>query len=93
MDLGLDRKVIVVTGGSKGIGSGIVEVLSQEGAFPIIVGRDQKKILQVVSHYSKKGTQVGYAFAELTDPKQCEQAVKKLLKNLEQFTAWSTTQV
>ena len=54
MDLGLDRKVIVVTGGSKGIGSGIVEVLSQEGAFPIIVGRDQKKILQVVSDYSKK---------------------------------------
>lgn len=80
MDLGLDRKVIVVTGGSKGIGSGIVEVLSQEGAFPIIVGRDQKKILQVVSHYSKKGTQVGYAFAELTDPKQCEQAVKKITK-------------
>jgi L-fucose dehydrogenase len=78
MDLGLDRKVIVVTGGSKGIGSGIVEVLSQEGAFPIIVGRDQKKILQVVSDYSKKGTQVGYAFAELTDPKQCEQAVKKI---------------
>jgi NAD(P)-dependent dehydrogenase (short-subunit alcohol dehydrogenase family) len=62
MDLGLDRKVIVVTGGSKGIGSGIVEVLSQEGAFPIIVGRDQKKILQVVSDYSKKRTQLGYAF-------------------------------
>ena len=80
MDLGLDRKVIVVTGGSKGIGSGIVEVLSQEGAFPIIVGRDQKKILQVVSHYSKKGTQVGYAFAELTDPKKCGQAVKKISK-------------
>lgn len=80
MDLGLDRKVIVVTGGSKGIGSGIVEVLSQEGAFPIIVGRDQKKILQVVSDYSKKGTQVGYAFAELTDPKQCEQAVEKISK-------------
>jgi L-fucose dehydrogenase len=80
MDLGLDRKVIVVTGGSKGIGSGIVEVLSQEGALPIIVGRDQKKILQVVSDYSKKGTQVGYAFAELTDPKQCEQAVKKIIK-------------
>jgi len=80
MDLGLDRKVIVVTGGSKGIGSGIVEVLSQEGALPIIVGRDQKKILQVVSDYSKKGTQVGYAFAELTDAKQCEQAVKKITK-------------
>ena len=38
MDLGLKNKVIVVTGGSKGIGGGIVSLLAKEGAIPIILG-------------------------------------------------------
>ena len=48
MDLGLKGKIIIVTGGSKGIGSGIVSVLLEEGAIPIIVGRDKKTIMPFV---------------------------------------------
>ena len=36
MDLGLKDKIIIVTGGSKGIGKGIVSLLAEEGAFPVI---------------------------------------------------------
>lgn len=39
MDLQLKDKVIVVTGGGSGIGAGIVEVLAEEGAKPVIVAR------------------------------------------------------
>ena len=74
MDLGLKGKIIIVTGGSKGIGSGIVSVLSEEGAIPIIVGRDKDTILSAVNKYRERNYQVGYAFAELTDPMQCERA-------------------
>jgi L-fucose dehydrogenase len=81
MDLGLEKKVILVTGGSKGIGSGIVAVLAQEGALPVIVGRDRKGIQKAVKTYADVGVEVGHAFAELTDPKQCEQAVSKILKH------------
>lgn len=35
-------KVIIVTGGAKGIGEGIVKVLAKEGAIPVIVGRNQE---------------------------------------------------
>ena len=55
MDLGLDKKIIIVTGGSKGIGSGIVSILAEEGAIPIIIGRNQNSILKSVSNYRKKG--------------------------------------
>ena len=85
MDLGLKGKIIVVTGGSKGIGSGIVSVLSEEGAIPVIVGRDKDTILSAVNKYRERNYQVGYAFAELTDPKQCEQAVKKIIHDFEKI--------
>ena len=81
MDLGLKGKIIIVTGGSKGIGSGIVSVLLEEGAIPIIVGRDKKTIISVVNKYKERNHEVGFAFAELTDPKQCEQAVKKIIND------------
>ena len=41
MNLNLKDKVIIVTGGAKGIGEGIVKVLSAEGAIPVIVGRNE----------------------------------------------------
>ena len=46
MDLGLKNKVIVVTGGSKGIGGGIVCLLANEGAIPVILGRNKESIFK-----------------------------------------------
>ena len=62
MNLELENKVIIVSGGSKGIGSGIVSILAQEGALPIIVGRTQKDVLKAVKQHEQDGLQVGYAF-------------------------------
>lgn len=43
MDLKLQDKVFVVTGGASGIGEGISRALVAEGAIPIIVGRNEAK--------------------------------------------------
>ena len=40
MDLQLKDKVIIVTGGAKGIGAAIVHACAAEGAIPVIVDRD-----------------------------------------------------
>lgn len=39
MDLQLNKKVVLITGGGKGIGSGITLELAKEGAIPIILSR------------------------------------------------------
>lgn len=80
MDLKLKNKVIVVTGGSKGIGGGIVSLLAREGAIPVIIGRNRESIHNAIANYTKEGFEVGHAFAELTDPKQCEQAVESIIQ-------------
>jgi L-fucose dehydrogenase len=79
MDLGLKDKVIIVTGGSKGIGGGISSLLAAEGAIPVLVGRDQESILDAVKTIRDKNQKASYAFAELTLPEDCKTVVEKVV--------------
>jgi NAD(P)-dependent dehydrogenase (short-subunit alcohol dehydrogenase family) len=76
MDLLLTDKVIIVTGGAKGIGEGIVEVLAREGAIPVIVGRSEEDNQKALDKIGGKGLQV---VAELTRPEDCQRAVEAVL--------------
>jgi L-fucose dehydrogenase len=76
MDLLLTDKVIIVTGGAKGIGEGIVEVLAREGAIPVIVGRSEEDNRKALDKIGGKGLQV---VAELTRPEDCQRAVEAVL--------------
>lgn len=76
MNLQLDQKIIIVTGGAKGIGEGIVKVLAAENAIPVIIGRSEADNVKALESIDNKGFQV---VAELTDPLACEDAVKKIV--------------
>jgi L-fucose dehydrogenase len=78
MDLQLEGKVVVVTGGAKGIGHGIVEVLAGEGAIPVVVGRDEADNKAALEKIDGKGFQV---VAELTRADECKLAVEKTVKH------------
>ncbi|WP_256003169.1 SDR family oxidoreductase [Pedobacter deserti] len=80
MDLRLKDKVIVVTGGAKGIGEGIVRLLAGENACPVIVGRNEADNLRLVSDLKSQGLQVGQVVAELTKPEDNALAVTQVLK-------------
>ena len=55
MDLQLRDKVVIVTGGAKGIGAGIVQACAAEGAIPVIVGRDPEAGEHIQSDIQKQG--------------------------------------
>ncbi|MEZ4810144.1 MAG: SDR family oxidoreductase [Allomuricauda sp.] len=80
MDLGLKDKVILVTGGDKGIGNAICNILAEEGAVPVIIGRKENDVLAAIEKITKKGHKAFYALAELTDPSQCKDAVERTLE-------------
>jgi L-fucose dehydrogenase len=75
MNLQLTDKVIIVTGGAKGIGEGIVKVLAAEGAIPVIIGRSEADNLKVVHEIEAAGGRAFQVAAELTDPKANENAI------------------
>lgn len=79
MDLALKDKVIIVTGGAKGIGEGIVRVLAAEGAIPFIVGRSAKDNQRLVDDLKVSGGRASQVEAELTDPAASEKAVQAAL--------------
>jgi len=79
MDLQLKGKVIIVTGGAKGIGAGIVRACAAEGASPVIVGRDAEagKALQIEL---LKNAKCGLITMELSTPESCQQAVEQTVE-------------
>ncbi len=78
MDLGIKDHVIIVTGGSKGIGEGICRSLVQEKAIPVIVGRSPDEGELLVEEFKKSGIGATYIFAELSDLENCKSAVEKV---------------
>lgn len=85
MDLQLKDKVILVTGGAKGIGAGIARLLSDEGAIPIVIGRDETDNSTSVRSIRDKGGRAEYHTAELSDPAQCQSAVEWVLNNFQRI--------
>ena len=79
MNLHLNEKVIIVTGGAKGIGEGIVGQLALEGAFPVIIGRNAKDNQLALEKINAAG---GFGFtveAELSNPDECKKAIDMVL--------------
>jgi NAD(P)-dependent dehydrogenase (short-subunit alcohol dehydrogenase family) len=76
MNLYLDQKIMMVTGGAKGIGRAIVQALAAENAVPVIVGRNEPDNIQALETIGGKGFQV---VAELTSPAGCAGAVEKAM--------------
>src|SRR5438067_6919093 len=78
MDLQLKGKVIVVSGGAKGIGEGIVRVLANEDAIPVVIGRNKEDNQKLMNEIIASGKKCDEIVAELTKPEECERAIKEV---------------
>lgn len=79
MDLYLNEKIIIVTGGAKGIGQAITLQLAREGAIPCIIGRNAEDNLAAVDMVNNLGGTAMQVVAELTNPEECRNAVEQVM--------------
>lgn len=75
MDLNLTDKVVIITGGAKGIGAGCTEAFAAEGAIPVIVGRSPD-VGQALIDKCGRGHVIA---AELTSEEACKAAIEETL--------------
>ena len=82
MDLQLQGKVVIVSGGAKGIGLGIVKQLAAEKALPVIIGRNEKDNIESIQVLKRENLVAEHVVAELTDPQQCKKAIDEVVEKL-----------
>ena len=75
MDLRLQNKIVVVTGGASGIGAACVESFAAEEAIPVIVGRSPELGEELIARCGR-GHMIA---AELTSEGDCREAIDETL--------------
>jgi NAD(P)-dependent dehydrogenase (short-subunit alcohol dehydrogenase family) len=78
MDLGLKEKVVLITGGSKGIGLACARAFAQEGAKVAIVSRDPANLARAREQLSGEGLHVHLTRADLHEPHSAADVVEEV---------------
>ncbi len=81
MDLQLRGKVVVITGGAKGIGAAIARSCAREGAVPVLVDKDGEAGKQLRTDLRKSGASCGLICADLLPAANCAAAVEATLRD------------
>lgn len=79
MNLELEHKVILVTGGAKGIGEAITRAFAAEKAIPCILGRNPAEANRLVAELRAAGGRADFFACEMTDEAAVRAAVAAVL--------------
>lgn len=82
MKLGLEGKVVIITGGSKGIGLACARAFATEGARVSIASRSEANLEEARQSLAKEGLEAFTVRADFSLPKDAEAAVKQTEKVL-----------
>jgi NAD(P)-dependent dehydrogenase (short-subunit alcohol dehydrogenase family) len=74
-------KVVLVTGGSSGIGLAAAHKLAEAGAITIICGRDEDKLLEAKKEVEARGFELITYPADLSDMADCDRFAQVLIAN------------
>lgn len=87
MNLNLAGKVVVISGGAKGIGAEISLGCAVEGGIPVMLDRDSAALSQMEEKLSANGQRYGAFQCDLTDVSQCERAIHSVVENFGKIDA------
>ena len=78
MDLGLQDKLVVVTGGGAGIGQGISRACLAEGARVVVLARHSQNVDTFMAEMKEAGATCEFVEAHLEDTARCKAAIEEI---------------
>jgi L-fucose dehydrogenase len=87
MDLRLKNKVVLITGGAKGIGAAITRTCAQEGAAPVAVDRDQQACDRLRDQLNELNLKAHFIVMDLSPAENCEAVVQQTASRFEHIDA------
>jgi len=87
MNLALDDKVILITGGGQGIGFAIARACIAEGAIPVIVNPDTPEVQANLDLLRRNNDRFGHIPLLLNSAESCQQAVARTLAEFPRIDA------
>lgn len=82
MDFGIDGKVAVVGGGSRGCGLGVSKALAAEGVHVFLTGRRERQVEEAVAQIQAAGGVAAGMAADMADPAMAEAIVAEATARL-----------
>lgn len=80
LNLELKDKVVLITGGARGIGEGITRAFAAEGAIAVMLVRNPEPAVALIEQLSQLGQRADFAKVELTDDAGIKAAVAEVLE-------------
>src|SRR5215469_10504706 len=77
MDLCLNDKVVVITGGAKGIGEAITRAVVREHAIPVVIDRDAQACEMLFANLGLDQSRGHYQVVELRSAEYCKKAIEE----------------
>ncbi|MBI1389198.1 MAG: 3-oxoacyl-[acyl-carrier-protein] reductase [bacterium] len=74
-DVSLNERVAIVTGGSRGIGRSVVELLASSGATVVFLGRDEDALRDVEHEFNAHGWKTRGMQADVSKPEDAQRVV------------------
>lgn len=84
----LENKVIVVSGGTKGVGRTVVEEFAKEGAAVVFGGRDKTAANIILKNIKAEGGTAEFVYTELKDVNSCKQLFDKAKEKYGKITGF-----
>jgi L-fucose dehydrogenase len=81
MDLRLKGKVVLITGGAKGIGAAIARGCAHEGAIPVLVDKDRDAGKQLQVDLQSTAASCGLICTDLLPAANCAAAIESVLRD------------
>lgn len=85
MDLELEDKIILITGGTQGIGGAISKAVAREGGFPVFIGRNSESGKSLETELHKDNLKGAFIQGDLNEKNTCKRIVEEAVEQYGQM--------